>query len=607
MLRTHGDSDDRAEGPWNPGIRSELTRELLALSTIFRQENVFNDLTRAMELRDVTGFPLEVLAIFRPERLTLHELLVRITADYEIPDPEDASVGSLGLNLRRMVQTLVARAVDPHRSELDELYRQTRDDLETFIRSELSSSFGRPSPSPSREPSKASRRLWAWFRGPARTPGSPAVESEGDRDEQIIREWTVRAHASNVALERAAYRSLARVASAIRLQHGRILGEHTFLASLATDLACNDYGAEVISHFLEPRIHEAAQQQGFRQLPAQAKPVTMLTKGASASGKSTMRPLQRKLAAKMGIQWNDFALISPDTWRRALLDFGSLGPLYKYAGMLTSQEVMIIDRKLDAHLIRKGDKRQTSHLMIDRFRFDSFALDSDESKHLPSRFGNLLCYSLMVTPPQETVERAWQRGLELGRYKAVDDLLAHNVEAFTGMQNILFGRALDPNVSVHYEFLDNSVPRGETPLTAAFGWSGQMNILDVQCILNLERYRKINIKAKRPEEVYPDQAVMVAENNTGFLIRCIRKFPLVNLADRDTGRIYARFEAGQLKWTDPDALADAGKDEEVRAALCAITPDIFEGSPCSKRTPEFLQPDSYHTIGRWGENRHAPA
>src|SRR4051812_25141844 len=90
MLRNHGYSDDRAEGPWNPGIRSELTRELLLLSTIFRPENVFGDLTRAMELRDVTGLPLEDLAIFRPDRLALHELLVRVTADYEIPDPEDA-------------------------------------------------------------------------------------------------------------------------------------------------------------------------------------------------------------------------------------------------------------------------------------------------------------------------------------------------------------------------------------------------------------------------------------------------------------------------------------------------------------------------------------
>ena len=93
------------------------------------------------------------------------------------------------------------------------------------------------------------------------------------------------------------------------------------------------------------------------------------------------------------------------------------------------------------------------------------------------------------------------------------------------MQNILFGRALDPNVSVHYEFLDNSVPRGEMPLTAAFGWSGEMNVLDVKCILNLERYRKININAKSPEEVYPDQAAMAAENNVGFLIRMRPEVP----------------------------------------------------------------------------------
>ena len=78
----------------------------------------------------------------------------------------------------------------------------------------------------------------------------------------------------------------------------------------------------------------------------------------------------------------------------------------------------------------------------------------------------------MITPQEATVDRAWQRGLELGRYKAVDDLLAHNVEAYTGMQNILFGRVLDPKASVHCEFLDSNVPRGEVPLTAAFGWSG---------------------------------------------------------------------------------------------------------------------------------------
>jgi hypothetical protein len=607
MPMNHGCDDDRAEGPWNPGIRSTLTRELLARSTIFRPENVRTDLTRAMDLRDVTGLPLEDLVIFRPERLALHELLVRVAADYEVPDPEDASVSSLGTNLRRMTGTLVERVIDPHRAALDTLYGQLRAELATFIGSELSAAFDRPSAKPSLEPGRASRGLRAWLRRPARVQEPPALESDRDHDERIVRAWTERGQSGGAALEVAALRSLARVTSAVRLQHGRIPGERFFLAALATDLACNEHGAEAIGRFLAPRIHEAARREGFRALPAQARPVAMVTKGASASGKSTMRPLQRKLAAKMGLPWNDFALISPDTWRRALLDFESLGSLYKYAGMLTSQEVTIVDRKLDVHLVRKGEERQGSHLLIDRFRFDSFALDSEESRHLPSRYGSLLCYFFMITPPQATVERAWQRGLEVGRYKAVDDLLAHNVEAYTGMQHILFGRALDPKISIHYEFLDNDVPRDEVPFTAAFGWSGEMNILDVRRMLDLERYRRINIKAKCPEEVFPDRIAMAVENNAGFLSRCIRMFPRVNFADRDTGHIYARFEAGQLQRADPEVLARASADVEVRAALYAVAPELSKGVQCLKPTPEFLQPDRFHTIGRWGGNCHAAA
>ena len=58
------------------------------------------------------------------------------------------------------------------------------------------------------------------------------------------------------------------------------------------------------------------------------------TKGPSASGKSTLRPLQKRLAGDIGVQWSDFALISPDIWRKQLLDYGSLGRAYKYAGAL---------------------------------------------------------------------------------------------------------------------------------------------------------------------------------------------------------------------------------------------------------------------------------
>ena len=105
----------------------------------------------------------------------------------------------------------------------------------------------------------------------------------------------------------------------------------------------------------------------------------MNTKGASAAGKSTMRPEQKALAERLGVAWNDFALISPDIWRKQLLDYASLGAAYKYGGACTSEELQIIDQKLDRYMARKAERQATTHLLIDRFRFDSFAPESAEA------------------------------------------------------------------------------------------------------------------------------------------------------------------------------------------------------------------------------------
>src|SRR5207344_3635813 len=111
------------------------------------------------------------------------------------------------------------------------------------------------------------------------------------------------------------------------------------------------------------------------------------------------------------------------------------------------------------------------------------------SSRLLTRFGDLVYMFFMITPPEMTVERAWTRGLKVGRYKAVEDLLAHNVEAYTGMPELFFTWALDARRRVHYEFLDNSVPAGHRPLTVAFGWNGEMTILDPKRMLDVDRFR----------------------------------------------------------------------------------------------------------------------
>ena len=98
---------------------------------------------------------------------------------------------------------------------------------------------------------------------------------------------------------------------------------------------------------------------------------------------------------------------------------------------------------------------------------------------------------------------------------------------------------------------------------------------------------------------------MAAESNVSFLIHRVRRFPRGTFATCGTGRIYARFEAGQLRWRDPEALANAGADGDVRIALKAITPDILKTAPFSRTAPKFLEPNRFHTIGRWGDSHHA--
>src|SRR5271165_3958225 len=153
------------EGPWNPGIQSTLTRELQALATIFRPENVFNDLAQAIELRDTTGIELEELAIFRPERLALHEVLIRVAADYEIPDPKEAAERSLGITYRRMVQTILARALPPCQSQLAEGYAHLKSALASHVGEELSLLFAEPRPA-----SDAFRGFWRRLRDSAAGP-----------------------------------------------------------------------------------------------------------------------------------------------------------------------------------------------------------------------------------------------------------------------------------------------------------------------------------------------------------------------------------------------------------------------------------------------------
>ena len=580
------------EGPWNPGLQSQIPADLLPLATIYRPEYVRTTLREARELADLTGLPMEDLVAFRPERLVVHELLALVTADFTVEDGQKTE--DLGINFRRMTDALLTRHIAPHMAEIIAAYDALGLQLHAAVSAELERGLHEDV-----AVNAPQRGFWTQLFG--KTRFAPIVDDSETTDVRAIRRWEAQANAATDPLVRAAATALARVATAMLTRHGRLWRDRALIARVATDLAINEYGSEEIGRLIEPYVQRGAEIEGFRRLPVQAQPVVMNTKGASAAGKSTLRPLQRALAARIGVSWQDFALISPDIFRKFLLDYSTLGPAYKYAGSFSGHELQIVDHKLDRTMARKAERGAMSHLLIDRFRFDTFAPASDVAgSNLLTRFGSLVYLFFLITPPDATVERAWYRGLEVGRYKAVDDLLAHNIEAFSGVPEVFFTWALAADKKVHYEFLDNSIPLGETPRTVAFGWNGEMHVLDVGGMLDIERYRKIHVEARTPREVYPGAADLTPENNTQFLAQCIRRLPIVNFADRSSQRIWLRMEQGKPAWFDPAALALAITDLETRAGIAAIAPEALKDSSLPEATARILDSERMHTLGNWG-------
>ena len=592
------DFDDPRFGPWNPGIQSQIPADLLHLATIFRPEHARNTLRDVLELHDLTGLPLSEIVAFRPERLALHEVLVRVTANISVPD--GTRIEDLGISFRGITTTILERHVEPRMAEIAAAYEACRQQLADVIVRELARLFAAPVAAPG--PPRRSGLLGRLFGG-APEP-SPAI-SAGPPAPALVVEWETRSRATDDAVERAACRALARTVSALLVKHGSVWGDGQVVGGLAIDLAANALGSDTIGELIEPLIPDAAASEGYRLLPRQEQPVVMNTKGPSAGGKSTMRPLQKRLAGRIGVDWREFALISPDIWRKQLLDYDSLGATYKYAGAFTGEELSIVDQKLDGYMARKGQRGEMSHLLIDRFRFDSFAPDSDEAgSNLLTRFGQIVYLFFLVTPPHLLVERAWQRGRDVGRYKAVDDTLAHAVEAYSGMPELFFTWVRRTDKQVHFEFLDNTVARGAPPRPAAFGWHGVLNVLDVSCLINIERYRKLNVDALAPDSLYPDRTLLAAGNNCAFLQQCIVEFREVNFVDQASGRIYLRVLSGVPAWADPPALARAFENTDTRAGLLATLPAVLDPLPHPPEAQVNLADDEHaHTVGAWGAMR----
>ena len=611
------------EDAWHPGIDSRVPLRLMRRCTIFTPDNALRGLDEVLGLRELCGLPIEDLVAFRAGRLVLHEVLIEVTADWSVSD--GPRVADLGISFRQMVDTLLDRHIAPHMPALEAELAALRTRLAALVEGEWAE-LRADETRPDRSGLTPAAGLWGRLHGllgssPAAQggaragsqPRSAALSDDAGATDLGLLARLERLPDLGTDSERGAARSsLRRVLFGIHHRHGRLWGSPDVIVAVATELAVNALVPLWLGRLVGPLVEEGAIAEGWKRLPVQANPLVMNTKGASASGKSTMRPLQQELAGRLQVPWEDFALISPDIWRKRLLDYASMGRDHKYAGACTGHEVNLIDRKLDAYMSRKAAQGRMSHLLIDRFRFDSFAPDSPEAgSNLLTRFGQEVYMFFMITPPEAIVERAWRRGLEVGRFKAVEDILAHNVEAYSGIPPLFLRWALRRDKRVHFEFLDNTVPLGELPRTIAFGLNGRLAILDLKGFLDIERFRRVNVHAAHPGELYPDPAQVSAEHCTAVLVQCVRQFHEIILADQASGHVWLHWRANVL--AIPDAplarqnLARADQHAAVVAmfgatSLAAAQADAQAsgaGDAAPVHVRRLLEDMTIHTLGTW--------
>ena len=557
------------DSAWNPGLGTGIPVEFQSLETIFRAECVFGRREEIEELANLTGLSREELTVFRPARLALHELIVRVTAEIAVPEGETEEV--FGRNVRRIAGKIRSDYVAPRMVAIEEAYADLRRRAEHLVRRILGETLYRP-------PAPASARPFPLnlLRRPAATPVSP--ESIAEREYRVISSYKAAGLAADDPVTRAVFKSLYRVLGAIAGSQGRIGSDQDLLATLVSRHVCNSYGSQVIGQMIAPLVEAAIEQEGYTRIANSASPILISLKGASAAGKSSLRPMVKQIMREQGIDPDSYATISPDIWRRMLIDYGALGAAYKYAGHLTSRELMVVDAKLDRYIRNKANRTQAiPHILVDRFRFDTFSTDQVARvlNETYAKYVDTMYMYFIVTPPEETVVRGWQRALERGRYKAVEDFLGHSVEAYTGMPRILFKWLAYRRPDYRYFFLDNGVPKGTIPKTIAFGSHAEITIYDPAGLINIERYQKIDIHARSREEVYAPAQIMDVASNCGFLRECIRRIRVVNFVDRVSGTTYLQARDGVLDVLDRDRLARMLDQAETAAAIREIAPHLI--------------------------------
>lgn len=557
---------------WNPGIETSIPDAYQHLETIYQSENVFSTFSQVDELARITGLGHHELVRFKPARQAMHELIIRVTANILVPEGEQEE--DLGIDFRKITNHIFQCYIEPRIAEFESDYDLLYQRIVKMVNSELENSLFAKLQTQAN--SNVFSRLNLFKKKPRKKAPS---ETPTERNFRIIANFRDQGLSCQTGEKAAVFRSLYRVLGSMLNTSGHISPDQALLSKIIAGHVCNYHGTRLIGEQVEELVEEAIVSENFPRIVEVNKPILISLKGTSAAGKSSLRPMLQEMIRQLGVEKQGYGIISPDIWRRLLVDYDGLGDAYKYAGRLTSYEVIIIDSKLDHYIRGKAEARHSiPHLLVDRFRFDSFSSEK-VSRVLHKtyvRYIDTMYMYFVITPPEETVSRGWERGLVRGRYKSVEDFLGHSVEAYAGMPKLLFKYLANPRPRYVFEFLDNSVPKGEYPTKIACGTQKSMKIFDPKGFVNIQRYQHINVSANYPEAVYNDEKALSIEKNMDFLSQCIARIEQVSFVDPGNGKTYLQSTQKMFQLIDSEIFQSVIKNPEMATIFSLLTPQIYQ-------------------------------
>lgn len=156
---------------------SRIPPEFRLLESIRRIEHVFPSPELVEDFARMTGMPPERFVMFRPARLALHEVIVRVTADIAVSEGESEEV--FGRNFRQIALTILANYVAPRLCEIEHMHEDLRERVTNRVRTILDARLGPvAAPSPRRAlPPRLFGRL-----GSIQVP----VETLADREHLVV-------------------------------------------------------------------------------------------------------------------------------------------------------------------------------------------------------------------------------------------------------------------------------------------------------------------------------------------------------------------------------------------------------------------------------------